>query len=222
MPDAGAEGSLLVAPDAEVAHPGVRVKVADTVGAGDAFTAALCHHSAARHAPGAHGPGGQPLRRLGGLPGRPHPRGAGGGPGRRAVSQSSALSPGKPRPLGATLIDGGVQFAVFSRHATSVHLLLFRRPEDASPSVELVLDPRLYRTGDIWHIHVPGLAAGQCYLYRVFGPYAPQSGHRFNPNRLLLDPYAKAITGSFTWNLADARGFDPASPERRPVLRHGL
>ncbi len=123
------------------------------------------------------------------------------------------LGPGKPRPLGATLTPEGVQFAVFSRHATSVHLLLFRGPQDAAPSVELALDPRLHRTGDIWHIHVPGLSAGQCYLFRAFGPYVPQEGHRFNPNRLLLDPYAKALTGSFTWNLADARGYDPSSAE---------
>ena len=129
------------------------------------------------------------------------------------MSSGPALGPGKPRPLGATLAAGGVQFAVFSRHATSVHLLLFRDPQDAAPSVELVLDPRLHRTGDIWHIHVPGLSAGQCYLFRAFGPYEPSQGHRFNPNRLLLDPYAKALTGSFTWNLADARGYDPSSPE---------
>jgi isoamylase len=126
---------------------------------------------------------------------------------------ASGLGPGKPRPLGATLTPGGVQFAVFSRHATSVHLLLFRDPQDAAPSVELALDPGLHRTGDIWHIHVPGLSAGQCYLFRAFGPYEPLAGHRFNPNRLLLDPYAKALTGSFTWNLADARGYDPSSPE---------
>jgi glycogen operon protein len=129
------------------------------------------------------------------------------------VSGPRGLGPGKPRPLGATLTPGGVQFAVFSRHATSVHLLLFRDPQDAGPSVELVLDPRLHRTGDIWHIHVPDLAAGQLYLFRAFGPYEPLEGHRFNPNRLLLDPYAKALTGNFTWNLADARGYDPSSPE---------
>ena len=60
---------------------------------------------------------------------------------------------------------------------------------------------------------------GQLYGFRVVGPYEPLEGHRFNPNRLLLDPYAKALTGSFTWNLADARGYDPSSPDG-PVLRH--
>ncbi|MBN1834550.1 MAG: glycogen debranching protein GlgX [Spirochaetales bacterium] len=121
-------------------------------------------------------------------------------------------SPGRPLPLGATLVPGGVQFAVISRHATDVHLLLYERPEDAEPAAEVRLDPRENRTGDIWHVQVSGLGAGAYYLYRAFGPYDPKKGHRFNPNKLLLDPYAKAVTGSFTWNLADARGYDAASP----------
>jgi isoamylase len=122
------------------------------------------------------------------------------------------ISEGKPLPLGATLRDGGVQFAVFSRHATAVSLLLFARPQDSAPSREIPLEDPLHRTGDIWHAHVAGLGAGQHYLYRVDGPYEPKAGHRFNPHKLLLDPYAKAITGNFTWDLADARGFDPSSP----------
>jgi glycogen operon protein len=123
------------------------------------------------------------------------------------------IRPGKPLPLGAAPDSQGVQFAVFSRHATAVHLLLFRRPEDAAPYREIELDPALHRTGDIWHAWVEGLAPGALYLYRAFGPYRPEEGHRYNPHKLLLDPYARAVTGSFTWNLADARGFDPASPD---------
>jgi glycogen operon protein len=126
---------------------------------------------------------------------------------------SLRISEGKPLPLGATLRDGGVQFAVFSRNATGVSLLLFDRPEDAVPSGEIPFDAARHRTGDIWHIHLSGLGAGQCYLYRAYGPYQPRAGHRFNPHKLLLDPYAKAITGSFTWDLADARGYDPDSAE---------
>ncbi len=133
----------------------------------------------------------------------------------RAASKAAvkATSPGRPLPLGATPDAEGVQFAVFSRHASGVHLLLFDRAEDARPSREIELDPALNRTGDIWHIRVQGLAPGQLYLYRVFGPYRPQEGHRFNPHKLLLDPYVRAVTGTFTWNLSDARGFDPSSPE---------
>jgi len=102
---------------------------------------------------------------------------------------------------------------VFSRHATGVSLLLFADPQDSVPAREIVLDPRLNRTGDVWHAQLDGVGPGAYYLYRVDGPYNPSKGHRFNPNKLLLDPYVKAVTGNFTWNLADARGYDPAAPE---------
>ncbi|HVP19318.1 MAG TPA: glycogen debranching protein GlgX [Spirochaetia bacterium] len=115
-------------------------------------------------------------------------------------------------PLGATPTAQGTQFAVFSRHATAVSLLLFSDPQQAQPTHEIALDPRLNKTGDIWHVHVGGVGPGGLYLYRVDGPYEPEKGHRFNRNKLLLDPYVKAVTGNFTWRLADARGFDPSSP----------
>jgi isoamylase len=75
------------------------------------------------------------------------------------------------------------------------------------------LDPRLNKSGDVWHVEVEGVGPGAFYLYRVDGPYEPEKGHRFNPNKLILDPYVKAVTGSFTWNLADARGYDPQSAD---------
>ncbi len=124
------------------------------------------------------------------------------------------ISPGTPMPLGATLTGEGTQFSVFSRHATAVSLLLFSGPQDAEPAREIPLDPRLNRTGDIWHAHVDGVGPGSLYLYRVEGPYEPEKGHRFNRNKLLLDPYVKAVTGNFTWRLADARGYDPSSPDK--------
>ena len=122
------------------------------------------------------------------------------------------ISPGRPLPFGATPNGRGTQFSVFSRHATAVSLLLFDSPQDSRPAREIGLDPRLNRTGDVWHAQVDEVGPGSCYLYRVDGPYEPERGHRFNPNKLLLDPYVKAVTGNFTWNLADARGFDPDSP----------
>ncbi len=121
-------------------------------------------------------------------------------------------SPGSPLPLGATPGAHGTQFAVFSRHATAVSLLLFDSPQDAEPACEIPLDPRLNKTGDIWHVLVEDVGPGRLFLYRVDGPYEPEKGHRFNRNKLLLDPYVKAVTGSFTWRLADARGFDQSSP----------
>jgi isoamylase len=116
-------------------------------------------------------------------------------------------------PFGATLTPQGTQFAIFSRHATAVSLLLFDSPEDSTAAHEIPLDPRLNKTGDVWHVQVDGTGPGTLYLYRVDGPYEPEKGHRFNRNKLLLDPYVKAVTGNFTWRLADARGFDPSSPK---------
>ncbi len=121
--------------------------------------------------------------------------------------------PTRPTPLGATLERGGVRFALFSRYATRVWLELFEAPEDAIPRARIPLDRALHRVGDIWCIFVEGLGAGTLYAYRVQGPYAPEEGHRFNPHKLLLDPYARAVTGTFDWNLADARGFEPTSPD---------
>ncbi len=103
---------------------------------------------------------------------------------------------GKPLPLGATPCPAGTQFAIFSRHATAVSLILFETPEDTGPLAEIEFDPEMNRTGDIWHICVKGVGPGQLYLYRVDGPHDPEAGHRFDRNKLLLDPYAKAVTGN--------------------------
>ncbi len=121
--------------------------------------------------------------------------------------------PGDPFPRGATLRAGGVQFAVFSRHAVSVTLCLFDHARQAEPSSRIELDPLSNRTGDIWHIHVEGLDEGQLYLYQVDGPYDPERGHRFNPNLYLIDPYARALTGGFAWELSSQLGYDPDSPD---------
>jgi isoamylase len=134
-------------------------------------------------------------------------------PGRGKIAHESGISTGKPLPFGATLTSRGTQFSVFSRNATAVSLLLFSDPQDPMPYREIPLDRSLNKTGDIWHVEVEGIGPGAYYLFRADGPYKPWQGHRFNPNKLLLDPYVKAVTGSFTWNLADARGFDPDSPE---------
>jgi glycogen operon protein len=99
-----------------------------------------------------------------------------------------------------------------------VSLLLFLNPRDSAPAHEIALDPWLNRTGDVWHAQVEGVGPGACYLYRVDGPYQPEKGHRFNRNKLLLDPYVKAVTGNFTWNLADARGDDPVLRDRGPSI----
>src|SRR6516162_3593676 len=97
---------------------------------------------------------------------------------------------GHCRPFGATPLAGGVNFAVFSRHAQVVHLVLFKEGQE-EPIAEIPLDPVVNKTGDIWHILVHGLPSDVLYGYRVQGPLAPRAGHRFNPKAIVLDPYAR-------------------------------
>jgi glycogen operon protein len=123
------------------------------------------------------------------------------------------ISPGTPLPLGTTLSEHGVQFSVFSRHATSLVLQLFNNSSGNDLSGEIILDPENNKTGDIWHVFVEGIKAGQLYGYRADGPYRPQEGLRFNKNKLLLDPYTRGVTGNFNWDLSDARSYDSNSPE---------
>ena len=109
----------------------------------------------------------------------------------------ASIWPGKPYPLGATWDGQGVNFALFSAHATRVELCLFDGPDDTRESARFALPER---TEDIWHGYVPGLAPGQLYGYRVYGPYNPAQGHRFNPYKLLIDPYARALSGTISWD----------------------
>ena len=102
---------------------------------------------------------------------------------------------GMAEPLGATLTEGGVNFAVYSKNATRMELCLF----DETGIRETAL-PIQAKTGNVWHIFVKGIKAGQLYGYRVYGPYEPYVGKKFNPNKLLLDPYAKSIKGDCVWH----------------------
>jgi isoamylase len=124
-----------------------------------------------------------------------------------------AVKPGNPMVLGARIEVEGVNFAIFSRDAESMTLCLFERSSDGTASFEYRLDPRLNRTGDIWHVLVVGLEAGAMYLWRADGPYLPSKGYRFNRHKALIDPYAKAISGDFIWELQKAVAYDPSSPE---------
>jgi len=128
------------------------------------------------------------------------------------VAAKAEVRPGAPLPLGAHERAGGVNFAVFSRHATQLTLLVFAEATDTKPSRTIELDPFRHHTGDIWHVWIKGLGRGTIYAWRADGPYQPEQGHRFNRNRLLLDPYAAALTGTDCWNFACACGFDRGSP----------
>ena len=112
-------------------------------------------------------------------------------------------------PLGATWGGGGVNFAIYSHHATAVTLCFF---DSAAPARQTAALELTARTGDVWHSRVPGLRPGQLYSYRVEGPYAPREGHRFNPAKLLVDPYARALAGPLVWNDA-ILGFPADRPE---------
>jgi glycogen operon protein len=109
---------------------------------------------------------------------------------------ADAIAEGLPYPLGATPDAHGVNFALFSAHATGVELCLF----DAAGEHELERIALPEYTDEVWHVHVKGLKAGAIYGYRVHGPYDPAAGMRFNPNKLLLDPYAKAHVGELRWS----------------------
>ena len=130
------------------------------------------------------------------------------------TSERADIRAGSPLPLGTQEIGGGVNFAIFSRHATRVRIELFDRPEDAVPARSIDLDSGCHRTGDVWHVWVEGIGSGQFYAYRVDGPYEPHEGQRFNFNRLLLDPFASAISQLPRWDFAAARGYDPLAPEQ--------
>ncbi len=106
---------------------------------------------------------------------------------------------GRPFPLGATLSAGGVNFSVFSKNATGIELLLFAGPEDPEPARIIQLDPRQNRTYHYWHVFVPGVTAGQIYAYRAKGPFEPRKGLRFDPEKVLMDPYGRAVVKPKTY-----------------------
>ncbi len=105
--------------------------------------------------------------------------------------------PGKPYPLGATWDGKGVNFALFSEHATAVDLCLFKGANGQRERGRIRMPEH---TDQVWHCYLPHVKPGTLYGYRVYGAYAPAAGHRFNPNKLLLDPYARAIAGTVNWS----------------------
>src|SRR5262245_72261 len=105
--------------------------------------------------------------------------------------------PGVPHPLGAVWDGHGTNFALFSEHADAVDLCLFDTPRDAAAAATIRLRER---TNFVWHAYLPDVRPRQLYGYRVHGPWAPREGHRFNPAKLLIDPYARAITGPLHWS----------------------
>ncbi len=129
------------------------------------------------------------------------PRAAGAGVprarrGAPIVRPAIRVWPGRPVPLGATWDGSGTNFALFSAHAEKVELCLF--DDDGRRETARITLPEY--THEVWHGYLPDVRPGQVYGYRVYGPYDPKAGHRFNHNKLLIDPYAKALVGTLAWD----------------------
>ncbi|HSJ24653.1 MAG TPA: glycogen debranching protein GlgX [Longimicrobiales bacterium] len=140
---------------------------------------------------------------------------------------SRKVLPGRPYPLGAHHDGAGVNFAIYAEHAEVVELCLF---DDVDASVESERVRLRERSGFVWHAYLPGVGPGQAYGYRMHGPYEPGQGHRFNPHKLLLDPYARAVHGDLHWGgpifgyvIGDARADLSFSDEdSAPFVPRGL
>src|SRR4051812_175888 len=126
------------------------------------------------------------------------PRSRGGEQEKRAeaATRRDQISEGLPYPRGATWDGAGTNFAVFSANATKVEVCIF----DGNGEQELRRVALPEYTDQVWHGYLPNIQPGTPYGYRVYGPYEPEAGHRFNPNKLLLDPYACAHIGQLTWD----------------------
>ena len=135
-----------------------------------------------------------------------------------APSENSEVQAGNPLPWGAHQHGDGANFVLFSRHATRVRLEFYQNPEDSVPTRIIDLDPVRHRTGDVWHVWVRGVPPGQLYGYRIEGPYRPDEGHRFNPHKLLLDPFARAIAGVEHWDFSAARGGSSSSNQSQSSI----
>ncbi len=133
--------------------------------------------------------------------------------------KTQPVTPGKSSPLGATIVDGGTNFSLYSRQATGVELLLFDQDDAEAPTRVIPLDPVSNRAYHYWHVFVPGVRPGQIYGYRVAGPAEPLRGLRFDPKKVLLDPYGRATVVPQGYNrLAAIRRGDNAATAMKSVV----
>jgi len=127
---------------------------------------------------------------------------------------------GRSYPLGATVVPGGVNFSIFSRAASHIELLFFDREDDKRPARVIHLDPADNRTHHYWHAFVPGARPGQIYGFRAHGPFDPASGSRFDPSKLLLDPYGRAVAvpKNYSRTAAGSEGDNTATAMKSVVV----
>jgi glycogen operon protein len=122
------------------------------------------------------------------------------------VVRHFSISPGEPYPLGATVTPDGINFSLFSQNATGVELLLFKRYDDLQPFQIIPFHPHINKSFFYWHVFLEGADEGLIYAYRLDGPFNPAGGHRFNPRKVLLDPYSKGVVYNHNWSRAEASG----------------
>jgi isoamylase len=125
--------------------------------------------------------------------------------GKMSAAAEEVESAGRSSPLGATVLPGGVNFSVYSRNASGVELVLFDKEDDAQPARVVTVDPVVNHTYHYWHVFVPDLQPGQLYGYRVHGPFDPSNGMRFDPGKVLLDPYGRGVVVPKNYNRITAR-----------------
>jgi isoamylase len=133
---------------------------------------------------------------------------------------TSILKTGRSSPLGATPDEGGVNFSLFSRNATGVELLLFDHEDDTGPARVIRIDPETNRSYHYWHVFVPGVQSGQIYGYRVEGPFDPAHGMRFDPAKVLLDPYGRSVVvpKNYSRDMASDEGDNSATAMKSVVV----
>ena len=123
---------------------------------------------------------------------------------------------GKSFPLGSTLFSDGANFSLFCKHGASVELLLFDHIDDIEPARVIKLDARQNKTYHYWHTFLPNISSGQLYAYRIYGPFEPWNGHRYDPTKILLDPYAKIVAIPEGYNRS---GVDFSAANRTPSMK---
>ena len=138
-------------------------------------------------------------------------------------SELAEIKEGRSSPLGATLSPEGVNFSVYSKHATGIELLLFDCVDDGRPASVIRIDPSTDRTYHYWHVFVPGVTAGQIYGYRVEGPFDPANGMRFDPDKVLIDPYGRAtvVPKNYSREAARKQGDNAAVAMKSVVVDPG-
>src|SRR4051794_1374732 len=139
-------------------------------------------------------------------------------------SPASFQKSGKSFPLGATVLAEDTNFSIFSKHSTEVQLLMFEHADDPEPARIIELDRGRNHTYHYWHVFVPGISAGQIYAYRVAGPFSPARGLRFDPHKILLDPYGKCLARPAHYSREGARrpGSNTATALKNVVVEPGV